>query len=156
MSRVGTGLIFALGLFLGVVSWAPWIDSFELLKKEAAYIVDVRRDGSGSSVTRLATASGRDIRCVHSKTGGCPTELMQSLMNPPIEVLVWHDGESVLQLVVGDRVVLPYDHVHQGRWFGIGLSILLLVIGSVRVGIHLGLIGAVKRSNQPLRRDASQ
>ena len=70
-------------------------------------------------------------------------ETMKSLLEKETPVVVWHDGEDVYQLAAQDQIqmALPYEHVHQGRWFAGAVSIIALIAALIELAMLKGLIG---------------
>jgi hypothetical protein len=71
---------------------------------------------------------------------------MRSLRGEGTRVTVWHDGQRVYQLSVGEQVVVPYEQALRGRGFAAMVFCLLLIVVGVRGAMHLGLINAYARA----------
>ena len=147
---ISLGSIICLLTFGGVFGWIavwPFAPPFDSLLREDAYVQKVRTEGWGIKTTRLITGSGRTVKCGYSKTGGCNPATMKLLMENKTPVIVWHNGENVFQLATHDRMILPYEHVHDGRWFAGALSITSLLVAFIQIAIRKGLVGMAVMEN---------
>lgn len=123
---------------IAVWPFAPPIDS---LTKESAHIQEVWKQSLGVTIVGLKTSSGRHVKCFHSKTGGCDSDVMKELLEKNSAVTVWHDGEKVYQLMVEGKIILPYERTHNGRGFSAALSVVSLLIAFIQIAIFKGIVG---------------
>lgn len=149
---IGRGSIILFLTFatvFGLIAVWPFTPPFDSLTSEVAHIQKVRKDGYASTTTSLRTLSGHDVKCWHGKTGGCYPETMKLFLENKTPVMVWHDGEKVYQLVAQDKMILPYEHFHSGKWFSGAVSIISLLVALIQVGILKGFIGAATIKKNP-------
>jgi hypothetical protein len=142
-------MFLTLASVFGVIAIGPFTPSFDSLTKEEAHIQKVWKDSHASTTTNLKTISGRDVKCMQGKFGGCYPETMKSFLENKTPVMVWHDGEKVYQLTAQEKLILPYEHFHQGRWFSGVVSIISLLIAFIQVAILKGFIGVASTKNGP-------
>ena len=140
------------GVF-GLIAVWPFTPPFETLTKEESQIQKVWKSSFASTTTNLKTTSGRDVKCMHGRTGGCSPKTMESLLENKIPVVVWHDGEKVYQLTAQEKMILPYEHFHQGIGFSGAISIISLLIALIQIAVLKGLIG-VASTKSPSRHDS--
>lgn len=138
-------MFLTLASIFGVLAVWPFTPPFDTLTKEEAHIQDVWESGYASTTTNIKTISGRDVKCMHGKTGGCNPETMKSLLVNKTAVTVWHDGEKVYQFTAQDKTILPYEHFHQGRWFVGAISFVSLLVALIQIGILKGFIGVASK-----------
>jgi hypothetical protein len=72
---------------------------------------------------------------------------MRSLREARTPVDLWHDGRTVYQLAVGGRVILPYEHVHQGGGMSFAIFVVLLMAWCVRGAMYFGLFSNYPRGS---------
>ena len=120
-------LLLVVGGVFGFIAVVPLAPAFASLTKEQAHVQKVWKENFPTTTTSLKTISGRVVKCMHSKTGGCDPETMKSLLEKETPVVVWHDGEDVYQLAAQEQMVLPYEHAHQGRWFAGAVSFFAFI-----------------------------
>jgi hypothetical protein len=144
---ISLGSIIWLLAFGGVFGWIavwPFAPPFDSLLKEDAYVQRVRTESWATTTTRLITGSGRTVKCGYSKTGGCHPATMKLLMENKTPVIVWHNGASVFQLATHDRMILSYEHFHEGGWFAGVVSITFLLVAFIQIAIRKGWIGMAR------------
>lgn len=146
MTRLTTYAVAGLALGLALLAWAPWIPPLSALVVEQAVVANVSGNDGHATSTLFATENGRTVTCGHSRTGGCPPEVMRALRSSGTQVNVWHDGQRVYQLSVGERVVVPYEQALKGRGFIAALSFVLFVVAGIRGAMHAGLINTYARA----------
>lgn len=142
---IGRGSIIALLTFaiaFGLIAVWPFTPPYDSLTREEAHIEKVWKSSLASTTTSLKTISGREVQCWYGKTGGCYPETMKTFQENKTPVIVWHDGESVYQLIAQEEIILSYEHSHNGRWFSVAVSIGSLLVALIQIGILKGLIGA--------------
>lgn len=139
-------IIFTLTLasVFGLIAVWPFAPPIESLTKESAHIQEVWKQSLGVTIIDLKTGSDRHVKCFHSKTGGCNPAVMKELLEKNSAVIVWHDGEKVYQLMLQDKVILPYERVHNGRGFAVALSVISLLIAFIQIAIFKGIIGVAR------------
>ncbi|OUC16569.1 MAG: hypothetical protein B0A82_00950 [Alkalinema sp. CACIAM 70d] len=143
-------IIFTLTLasVFGLIAVWPFAPPIESLTKESALIQEIWKQSLGVTTIDLKTGSDRHVKCFHSKTGGCDPDVMKELLESHSAVIVWHDGERVYQLMLKDKVILPYERVHNGRGFAVALSVISLLISFIQIAIFKGIIGVARVSGQ--------
>jgi hypothetical protein len=146
MSRLTTYALAGLALGLALLAWAPWVPALSALVLEQAVVASVSGNDGYATSTSFSTERGRTVTCGHSRTGGCPPQVMRSFQSSGTQVNVWHDGQRVYQLSVGERVVVPYEQVQKGRSFIAALSLVLFVVVGVRGAMHAGFINTYARA----------
>ena len=138
--------IFTLTLasVFGLIAVWPFAPPIKSLTKESAHIQEIWKQSLGVTIIDLRTGSDRHVKCFHSKTGGCDPDVMKELLESHSAVTIWHDGEKVYQLMLQDKVILPYERVHNGRGFAIALSVVSLLIAFIQIAIFKGIIGVAR------------
>lgn len=134
-------MFLTLASVFGIIAVWQYTPPFDTLTKEDAHIQDVWKSSFSSTTTNIKTISGRNVKCMHDKAGGCNPETMKPLLVNKTPVTVWHDGEKVYQFTAQDKTILPYEHFHQGRWFSGVVSIVSLLVALIQIGILKGFIG---------------
>ncbi len=149
---IGRGSIImflTLASVFGLIAVWPFTPPFDSLTREEAHIKKVWKSSFATTTTNLKTISGHDVKCWHGKTGGCFPAAMKSFLENRTPVMVWHDGEKVFQLTAQDKMILPYEHFHEGRWFSGSISIISLLAALIQVGILKGFIGVASTKRNP-------
>ena len=138
ISRGSIFLILTLSALFGTISFWPFTPPHDALIMEAAHIQRVWKHSPISTTTDIKTIGGRNVRCVHDKTGGCDPAAMKGLLASKTPVSVWHDGKKVYKLTAENKTLLTYEHFSQGRWFAGTIAFILLVVAILQIGILKG------------------
>jgi hypothetical protein len=147
IGRCSVIMFLTLAIVFGAIALWLFAPPFDSLTKEDAHVQEVWESNFASTTTNLKTSSGRDVKCMHGKTGGCDPATMKSLWSNKATVTIWHDGENVFQLSAQDKMVLTYEHFHQGRWFSGAIAIVSLLVALIQIGIFKGFIGLASAEN---------
>jgi hypothetical protein len=142
-SAIGRGsviMFLSLASIFGLIALWPFAPPFKSLAREEAQVTKVWTMGVASTTTFLKTSSGHNVKCFHTKTGGCHPETMKSLLVNNAPVIVWHDGERAFQVVANDKVILRYESAFDGRWFAATISIISLLVALIQIAIIRKLI----------------
>ena len=145
---IGRGSILMLLTFsfaFGTVSFLTSPPPFDALIMEKGHVQKVWKHSPLSTIASIKTTSGRNVRCVHDKTGGCDPAAMKTLLTSKTAVSVWHDGEQVYKLTVNNKTLLAYEHFNQGRWFARAIAFVLLVVAIIQFGILKGFVGVASQ-----------
>jgi hypothetical protein len=143
----GVMVLLTIGSVFGLVAVWPYAPPFDSLAGENARIQKVWKENFSSTTSSLITNAGNNVKCIYSKSGGCDPATMKSLMESKIPIWVWHDGGTVYQLATQDKIILPYEHVNQGRWLAGGFSIISFLVAFIQLAVRKGLIGVGKKEN---------
>ena len=138
-------MLLTLSITFCTVSFWASPPPFDALIMEEGHVQKVWRHSPLSTTVNIKTTSGRNVRCVHDKTGGCDPAAMKSLLASKTPVSVWHDGKKVYKLTTENRTLLTYEHFSQGRWFARAIAFALLVVALIQFGILKGFIGVASK-----------
>lgn len=130
----------ALASVFGLIALWPFAPAFESLKKDEARIHMVRKENYVSTTTYLKTSTGQNLKCVHTKTGGCDPKKMKSFLDKNTYVSVWHDGEKVYQLAAQNQTILPYEHFNKGKGFSSAISAVSFLVALIQIAIRKRLV----------------
>lgn len=145
-----TVIIFAVSAMVAVsVLWSQF-PSFDTLTKESAALVGFTSSGPAVRKAVFKTASGKNVVCVQSRSGGCPVDRLAKQKALQREAVVWHDGERVFQIAEGAALVFPYETESAARTLGLGLAALIALFGLIRLGFDMGLVNQYDNQGKPL------
>ncbi len=137
MRKRVTVFTFALAALLtGMALW-PYAPSLEALTVESA-TVRVKPPGPLVQEAVFRTASGAEVSCSRGKSGRCPIEHLVKMEASQAQLTVWHDGARVFQIADMERVLYPYDAVHDGRALLFAIAAIFALMGLGQMAIHMG------------------